>query len=272
MCWSLRVTAFFCILESICGCALLLRGQRLLLLAMAPLLLQELGQYWLWQSIEADERSSGCSTANAQLTIFQLVVVGFLLPTCGAIAGLCSDSRFQHAASTVREQLTCDVERDQDGDEGQLRRSYQKMVRRSRQDRVILCGMPAFALVITSIGGMLWAWGAHAGWPGASWCSTRGVHGGHQLWPWVRPPLPPPLLQAVDTASNAACEVCACWWLRTLPLHWLHGNAACRWCKSVLSSAVVHLCFYLPFWSLYVSGRAPAYRALPQPLDDNSRG
>ena len=222
MCWSLRVTAFFCVLESICGFALLLRGQRLLLFAMAPLLLQELGQYWLWQSIEADETRGGCSADNARLTLFQLVVVGFLLPTWGAAAGLCCDSRYQHAASAVREQLTCDIE-DETGDEGQLRRSYQRMLRRSRQDRVILCAMPAFALLMTSIGGSLWAWGAHAGWPGARWCSTRGVHGGHQLWPWVKPPLPPPLQHAIDAASSATCEAFACWWLRALS--WPH---ACR--------------------------------------------
>ena len=280
MCWSPHVTLFFVVMECTCFTVLYNRGYRLLLIALGPLVLQEMGQLFLWWSIEEDERSGSCSMSNTRFTILELLIVGWLLPACGAVAGLNSVTQFQMAAQSC---WTAELEGPRAGGEGEhvestssqsrllvqpmcgpsseepaLRESYQRLARRSRQDRALLVLLPPIAFLYILIGGGLWAFGAHARWPGSSWCSTRGVHGGHQLWPWVKPPLPPPVQRVFDSCGALIADVCFCWCLDWVPpsVH-PHGDQACRWLRSTFSAAASYLLVYFPFWALYMG--LPAY-------------
>eukprot|EP00322_Chrysochromulina_rotalis_P005095 CAMPEP_0115852208 /NCGR_PEP_ID=MMETSP0287-20121206/12878_1 /TAXON_ID=412157 /ORGANISM="Chrysochromulina rotalis, Strain UIO044" /LENGTH=498 /DNA_ID=CAMNT_0003306263 /DNA_START=25 /DNA_END=1521 /DNA_ORIENTATION=- len=280
MCWSPNVTLFFVSFELVCCTILAFRRQRLLLIALGPLVLQEVGQLWLWWSIEADEVAGTCSMSNIHQSIFELIIVLWLLPTCGAVAGLISLAEFERAASKCCTASVCvagpaETHPSEEGQEeavleetttallaesggqicssfDQVTKSYTRLRLRSRQDRAFLALTPPLALFFSLLGGGLWVCGAYAGWPNASWCTTRGAHGGHQLWPWVQPPLPPIVQSFFDSWGMLIAELFFCWWLRRLPASFLHGTHACRWVTHACSSALTYLLVYFPVWSIYM--------------------
>lgn len=255
MCWSIEVTVGFVVVEALCAAILLKRGQRLTTLALLPLLAQECGQLALWFAVEADERaappSSSCSAANARLTAVQWLLVGWLLPVLPACAGYVALVRHQQR---VRRALAMVGETDRIAAE--VRESFRQYVMRQRQDRGILLLMPLAATTLVSASMAVWALGAHFGWPLATWCTVRGAHGGHQLWPWVQPPLPPVVAHFFKRAGGLMAEVCACWWLGWLP-HWLpHGLRACAGWKDSLAKVLALAFAYIPVWTIYIGTAA----------------
>ena len=287
MCWSPRVALIFVALELVSGTILFARGHRLLLLALGPLFLQEAIQYFLWLAVEEDEANGGqCGKRNIRLSIAELIVTGWLLPTCGAAAGMLSlkhvddevrrlfaDHVAESAAHHRRGEPGADEDAQQrDGDaqdnsraallatDGEaLQKSFDAYTRRVRHDRALLVLAPVVAGVAVILAATLWLWGAHSGWPHATWCTTRGQFGGHQRWPFVKPPLPPAIVHAFDaTFGGGVADLLVCWWLQLLPERgseiglWSHGEPRCRAARAWLSDAAQLLCVYVPVGTLYM--------------------
>ena len=75
----------------------------------------------------------------------------------------------------------------------------------------------------------------HAAVSGGWWtdlCTTRGMRGGHQLWPWVVPPLPPSLERALATYNQPILPSAA-----QASAEWLFG-------VRVTGAAVAHVAIY----------------------------
>ena len=232
MCWSPEVTLAFLGVELACCGLLWRRGERAFVAGMSPLVLQEAVQWLLWLEIGDDEirRQSGtCSVSNSRLTAVEFVLVGWMVP-CGFILMSAHSVRqwmesVSDAAAGVLGKgamssppaLDATLGEHGKGEHARLmsevegarasgaRRTEMLAYFRARLSkelsmaRLALWLVSAFAL---SLGAYI-GWGVQSGWWGPL-CTVRGTRGGHQLWPWVAPPLPPALVAELRRAEQSS--------------------------------------------------------------------
>ena len=255
MCWSPGVTLFFVVAEGLAAIVLAARGrpQRRFVRFMLPLILQEVLQLALWAEIESDAECS--SPRNVMLTIIEMIVV-MLIPTWWAV---CAEGSVNVGVAAVEAAIT-------GGDESSLRHADDGAVdeepwlqaftaRAARERERLRCIMlESGAFAAASVGATVIA--VHTGaW--VPFCTSRGSRGGHQLWPWVHPPLP--LSEYVHALTASAARL----------VDMLTAGLAFRLASALrvpTADVVAQFAFDMVLWYVYLRGLSGAlqiYRAEP---------
>ena len=211
MCWSRPVTLAFLIAECLAVAVLLMRGaaQRRAVVFLLPLVVQEAIQYHLWVLLEEDEKtmsSTTCSRRNSIVSLVEMhVIVG--LPIWWCWRATSAVDAWTSAVATVSGFVPEQSERQgilrhaEDGshcDDLSWRQHFEQRALRERralaraQMRSVFFACTFCTLTTASV---CLGW-----WP--RFCTTRGLRGGHQLWPWLQPTPPAPVFWFSATAAR----------------------------------------------------------------------
>ena len=215
MCWSRDVTLHFVVLELVCVALLGWRGERWMLIFMAPLVLQEVIQYILWLQVEADEAAGlatrgVCGATNTRWSLVEQIVVIAVTPlvwrtwsrrSIDAWAAAMQKARVAsedcELSGATSQPVDGAAESDghatstADGEGASLlpaRMGEDDIETSASQMRAAL--MPplvpwGFCCACVGVTQFMVATGQWA-----PFCTIRGPRGGHQLWPFIVPPLP----------------------------------------------------------------------------------
>ncbi len=275
MCWSRDVTLFFVILELSCMALLGCRGERWMLVFMTPLVLQEAVQYAIWLSVEAGESAGlaprSCTPANTYWSLIEQFVVICVTPLLWRVWSQRSIRTWSDAMrlALARERETA---RTQPAEESAAKVADGSSIEEEGASLLsVHVDESDIDAMATRLHGALMPWALLVAFCGAcigvtNWlvaagqwtpfCTLRGPRGGHQLWPFIQPPLP----AAIDhiILRWLVHGALAFGYLLTLstPLAAYRGEASAEdtvrrgWLPVQLLGALGPL-FIVPLWLLY---------------------